>query len=180
MVKASQLGMLLKSVGKISPQLESGKFITKESVKIGQTVSNDVFGYDFVGLGIKLIVYFTIAFVFAKFMEGIIFARGIWVTAASLFGFNIPNAEQVPDGLKKLFDDGLGGFKFWDIVKIVAILLVTAEFIRYTNTNRKLGSKSSPMTIGIFVLLIAALSITTVPELLKRIRQTDFNLEQLR
>ena len=113
-------------------------------------------------------------------MEAVIFSRGLFTTVSNLFGFKVPQVDQVPDSLKKLFDDGLGGFKFWDIVKIVAILLVTAEFIRYTNTNRKMGSASSPMTIGIFVLLISALAITTIPELLKRLKETDFNLEKFR
>ncbi len=143
---------------------ESGQFLTEK------------FGYDFVALITKLTVYFVIALIFAKLMEAIIFTRGSFVLIANLLGFNIPKSEQLPDSLKKLFNGGISGLKFWDFVKIVAILLVIAEFIRYT----KLPQKSSPLTIGIFILIIAVLGITTVPELAKRLKNTDFNLESLK
>ena len=109
-------------------------------------------------------------------MEAVIFLRGGWVAVANLFGLTIPKADQVPESLKKLFDGGISGFKFWDIVKIILIILVIAEFIRYVN----LPQKSSPMTIGIFLGIISILAITTFPELVKRIKATDFNLEALR
>ena len=114
-------------------------------------------------------------------MEAIIFSRGAFVILANTLGFNIPNVDQFPQSLKDLFGEtGIKGFKFWDIIKIVSILLVTAEFMRYVNTNKALGAKSSPMTIGIFTLIIVALGLTTVPELIQRVKGTDFNLESLR
>ena len=114
-------------------------------------------------------------------MEAIIFARGAFVILANTLGYNIPNADQLPQSFKDLFGEkGVKGFKFWDIIKIVSILLVVAEFMRYVNTNKALGAKSSPMTIGIFTLIIVALGLTTIPELIQRVKGTDFNLEALR
>ena len=164
------LGTAIKKGG--TPQT----IIAREAVGQAQGFLNEKFGYDFVGLFVKIIVYFVIAFIFAKFMEAVIFTRGLWVTLANLLGFSIPSSEQVPDSMKKLFDGGISGFKFWDIVKIILVILVIAEFIRYVN----LPQKSSPMTIGIFVAIISMLALTTFPELIKRIKATDFNLEALR
>ena len=164
------LGQAIKKGG--TPQT----IIAREAIGQGQSFLNEKFGYDFVGLGVKIVVYFLITFLFAKFMEAVIFLRGGWVAFANLLGISIPKADQIPDSLKKLFDGGISGFKFWDIVKIILIILVIAEFIRYVN----LPQKSSPMTIGIFLGIISILAITTFPELVKRIKATDFNLEALR
>ena len=155
--------------------------ITTTGIQAGKQVSREIFGYDFVGLIIKLFVFYAVAFVFSKFIEGVIYSRGAFTIIANTLGFNIPTIEQLPESLKDLFSEqGVKGFKFWDIIKIVSILLVTAEFMRYINTNKALGAKSSPMTIGIFTLIIVALGLTTVPELIKRVKGTDFNLEALR
>jgi hypothetical protein len=162
-------------------KLNPASAVATTGIQAGKQVSKEIFGYDFVGLIIKLFVFYSVAFVFAKFMEGVIYARGAFSIIANTLGFNIPNADQLPQSLKDLFGDtGVKGFKFWDIIKIVSILLVTAEFFRYVNTNKALGAKASPMTIGIFTLMILALGLTTVPELIQRVKGTDFNLEAMR
>ncbi len=156
--------------------LKKGKtpqtIIAQEGIGQARQFVTEQFGYDFIGLGIKLLVYFAITFIFAKFMEAVVFTSGGFNVLANLLGFKIPQKDQIPDSLKKLFDGGISGFKFWDIVKLIAIILVVAEFIRYVN----LPQKSSPMTIGIFIAIVSLLSITTFPELAKRIKMTDFNL----
>lgn len=165
------------SKGKINP----ASIVASHGISQSKQMSKEMFGYDFVGLLIKLFIFYAVAFVFAKFMEGVIFTRGAFVIIANTLGFSIPNSEQLPQSLKDLFGEtGVGGFKFWDIIKIISILLVTAEFFRYVNTQKNLGGKSSPMTVGIFSLIIMALGITTVPELIKRFKTTDFNLEAMR
>ena len=162
-------------------KLNPASAVATTGIQAGKQVSKEIFGYDFVGLIVKLFVFYTVAFVFAKLMEAIIFARGAFVIIANTLGFNIPSADQLPQSLKDLFGEtGVKGFKFWDIIKIVSILLVVAEFMRYVNTNKALGAKSSPMTIGIFTLMIVALGLTTIPELIQRVKGTDFNLEALR
>ena len=162
-------------------KLNPASAVATTGIQAGKQVSKEIFGYDFVGLIVKLFVFYTVAFVFAKLMEAIIFARGAFVILANTLGYNVPSADQLPQSFKDLFgEQGVKGFKFWDIIKIVSILLVVAEFMRYVNTNKSLGAKSSPMTIGIFTLIIVALGLTTVPELIKRVKGTDFNLESLR
>tara|TARA_R110000822_G_scaffold214401_1_gene349447 strand:- start:104 stop:646 length:543 start_codon:yes stop_codon:yes gene_type:complete len=172
---------LLSALGKTGALVSPSATVTKSVIRSGKEASKEIFGYDFVGLIVKLAVFYGVALLFSKFMEGVIYARGAFVIIANTLGFNIPSGDQFPQSLKDLFGDtGIKGFKFWDIIKIVSILLVTAEFMRYTNTNKALGAKSSPMTIGIFTLLIVALGLTTIPELIKRVKGTDFNLEALR
>ena len=162
-------------------KLNPASAVATTGIQAGKQVSKEIFGYDFVGLIVKLFVFYAVAFVFAKFMEGVIYARGAFSIIANTLGFSIPSNEQLPQSLKDLFgEQGVKGFKFWDIIKIVSILLVVAEFMRYVNTNKALGAKSSPMTIGIFTLMIVALGLTTIPELIQRVKGTDFNLEALR
>ena len=162
-------------------KLNPASAVTTTGIQAGKQVSKEIFGYDFVGLILKLVVFYGVSFIISKVMEAIIFSRGAFVILANTLGFNIPNVDQFPQSLKDLFGEtGIKGFKFWDIIKIVSILLVTAEFMRYVNTNKALGAKSSPMTIGIFTLIIVALGLTTVPELIQRVKGTDFNLESLR
>ena len=162
-------------------KLNPASAVTTTGIQTGKQVSKEIFGYDFVGLILKLVVFYGVSFIISKVMEAIIFSRGAFVILANTLGFNIPNVDQFPQSLKDLFGEtGIKGFKFWDIIKIVSILLVTAEFMRYVNTNKALGAKSSPMTIGIFTLIIVALGLTTVPELIQRVKGTDFNLESLR
>jgi uncharacterized membrane protein YecN with MAPEG domain len=175
-------GIGFKEVGKLlsKQKINPAQIITKESIGIGKTASVDLFGYDFVGLGIKLLVYYGVALIFGKFMETVFFGQGLFLQLGKLLGFDIPNGEELPASLKQLFTTGYQGFKYWDIIKVVGIVLVIAEFLRYTSANRKVGSPSSPMTIGIFLLITIALTLTTVPELWKRIKGTDFNLESFR
>ncbi len=113
-------------------------------------------------------------------MEAVIFTRGIWVTIANLLGFNIPKADQVPETIKKLFNGGVSGFKFWDIIKIIAILLVIVEAFRYIEDSKNSNRGTSPTTIGVFILLIIILGVTTIPDLYNRLKTTDFNLESLK
>jgi hypothetical protein len=83
--------------------------------------------------------------------------------------------------VRQLFsEEGFHGLNYWSIIKIIVILLVIAEFTQYLRMNKNLGGKSSPFTVAIFTLIIVALGLTTVPELIQRIKKTDLNLEAFR
>ena len=163
-------------------KLNPASAVATTGIQAGKQVSKEIFGYDFVGLILKLVVFYGVALIIAKVMEAIIFARGAFVILANTLGYNIPTADQLPQSFKDLFSEtGVKGFSFWDIIKIVSILLVTAEFFSYMNSVKiDPRKKSSPMTIGIFTLIILALGLTTVSDLIQRIKGTDFNLEALR
>ena len=55
--------------------------------------------------------------------------------------------------------------------------MVLFEFMRYSKNN---PNTKSPLTIGLFVGIIVILGVTTLPELIKRVKTTDFDLESLR
>ncbi len=166
--------LLLKGGTKLNPALA----VAGLGIDSAKVASREIFGFDFVNLGLKLLVYFTVALILAKVMEAIVFARGSFVLIANLLGFSIPKEEQLPQTLKDLFNGGIKGFKFWDLVKVIAILLVITEMIMYVNQNRRMGSNPSPMTLGVFTLIIVSLGITTVPELVKRLKNADFSNPQ--
>ena len=50
-------------------------------------------------------------------------------------------------------------------------------FNRYSKNN---PNSKNALTIGLFVGIIAVLGLTTLPELVKRVKTTDFDLESLR
>ena len=176
MATATTINKLLKNAkfGKAGLALTAAQ-VTQDELK---AISLREYNYDFVGLVTKLVVYFTLSLLFAKFMEAVILGRGFYKTLASLFGYNIPASTEFPKFLVDLFgEEGIKGFKFWDIVKLGAILMVLFEFNRYVKNN---PNTKNALTIGLFVGIIAVLGLTTLPELVKRVKTTDFDLESLR
>ncbi len=158
--------------------------IIKEGLAISRDVATKELGYDFIGLTIKLFLFFAVALIFSKFMEAVVFfsspTKSLGFKAiTSLLGIKIPVADDFPEALTKLFDGGISGFKYWDIVKIIAMLLVVAEMIRYIQ-NQPSRKDVSPMTIGLFLGIFGVLAITTIPELFDKLKTTDFNLESMR
>lgn len=139
-----------------------------EGIASARGISRELFGYDFVGLIIKLAVLQIIAWLFAKFMESVISLTGGWFTFIKLLGFNVPAKETMPAALVQLFTTGYQGFKFWDFVKALTMVLLVWEALQYYRTNKDNGAQPSPMTMGIFTLLIGSVGVVTVPELLKR------------
>jgi len=150
--------------------------IGSEGIKKAKNISLELYGYDFVGLITKLLVFFTISLIIAKVMEMIILSRGFFVSLANLIGFKIPSSELVPESLKKLFVDGYQGLKFWDFIKILAILLVVAEYMSFHKTTEQMGGKIAPMTTGVFAVITLGLTVITIPELMQKIKKMDFNL----
>jgi len=172
-----------KAAGKSNPV----SFAATETIATGKAISREVFGYDFVGLIIKLAIYFIIAYVFAKFMEAVVFVSSdplkstVFKIIFPLLGLLLPKPTDFPKQLTDLFDGGLGGcgLKFWDIIKILAIILVIAEVFRYMQAQKELGGKGSPLTFGVFTLIIIILGVTTVPELIERLKGCMMNKEQM-
>ena len=162
MPAARTIGTLLKNakLGQAGLALSAAQ-IGKDELK---ALSLREYNYDFVGL--------------VTFMEAVILGRGFYKTLAALFGYSIPAATEFPKFLTDLFGEtGIKGFKFWDVVKLGAILMVLFEFSRYSKNN---PNTKNALTIGLFVGIIAVLGLTTLPELIKRVKTTDFDLESLR
>jgi len=178
--ETSEEGSLLSKATKLfSPSNIVLQAATTAERKASQQ-SIELFGYDFVSLIMKLLIYFATAFAVAKVMEAIVFARGAFTVIAGLFGINIPKSDQLPQSLIDLFGEGFHGVKYWDAVKVVAILLVVVEYLRYVDVNEKNGGKASAMTTGVFLMIGLGLSLITIPELVKRLKSADFDIQSLR
>ena len=221
-------------LGKSATKLNPATAIAGGSIKAGKAVSKEMFGYDFVGLLMKIVVFFAVSYLAEIFIRGkiaveevltgtiekveagkIVGEGGVFLGSSSIAGMifsylyksttgqeynwidTTPLDTSTDDSksnsksgfsnfwsnekIKQLFSEqGFHGLNYWSVIKIIVILLVIAEFSQYLKMNKNLGGKASSFTIAIFTLIIIALGLTTVPELIKRVKGTDFNLEALR
>ena len=101
-ISAQALGQM---IGKIATKAPAAT-IAQAGLGTARQISVSTFQYDFVGLVTKLLVFLTLTFLFAKFMEATIYLRGGFVVFAKLFGINIPSSDQIPEPLKRLFGEG--------------------------------------------------------------------------
>ena len=62
-------------------------------------------GYDFVNLVTKLVLFYSIAFLIAKYMEAVIYFQGGLSTIAGFFGIKMAQADQLPRQWVELFVD---------------------------------------------------------------------------
>jgi len=62
-------------------------------------------GYDFVNLVTKLVLFYSIAFLIAKYMQAVIYFQGGMATIAGFFGIKISQADQLPRQWVELFVD---------------------------------------------------------------------------
>ena len=147
-----------------------------EAIKGAQEVSKHFMGYDFIGLVTRLLVFYTIALVIAKIMELIVFAKGGISRAAALFG--IPMPTTVPEPIRKLFVEGysVGGMtiKWWDLIKIVSVLIVITEWLSYESTLKANGQKSATSTKAVFFMIIGTPLLISVPQLAQMIKKNKF------
>ena len=219
-------------LGKSATKLNPATAIAGGSIKAGKAVSKEMFGYDFVGLLMKIVVFFAVSYLAEIFIRGkiaveevltgtiekveagkIVGEGGVFLGSSSIAGMvfsylyksttgeeynwidtspivSKPTSTDSKSGfsnfwsnekIKQLFSEqGFHGLNYWSVIKIIVILLVIAEFSQYLKMNKNLGGKASSFTIAIFTLIIVALGLTTVPELIQRVKGTDFNLEALR
>ena len=143
--------------------------VAGQTFKTGQKLSSDTFSYDFPGLIVKLVVFFGVAFVIAKVFEFILFGNAAVKFFLDLVGLKAP--ATMPEVVVNFFSDGFKGVKFWDIVKVLSILLVIMEWNNWQNTQKALKINPSPMTQGVFAVLITGLALITVPELFQRLKE---------
>ena len=62
-------------------------------------------GYNFVDLVTKLVLFYSIAFLIAKYMEAVIYFQGGLSTIAGFFGIKMAQADQLPRQWVELFVD---------------------------------------------------------------------------
>ncbi len=143
--------------------------VARQGFKASQKLSSDAFTFDFPALIVKLTVFYLIAYAVSKIFEAIIFGQNTLFGIAKLFGVNLPTT--LPEPLVNFFQEGIKGIKYWDIVKVISILLVVMEWNNWNQTQKALRINPSPMTTGVFFVIISGLVLITVPELFQRFKE---------
>jgi len=186
---------------------------TKAGKKSGQ-VLQEQFGYNFVDLITKLVLFYVISFLISKYMEAVIYFQGGLSTVAGFFGIKLVQADQLPNqwvslfvdtdqktysstptapgkfnppGWDKPYDYGTPEhqqaephlfpkkdqqFKFWDLINAIAIFYISWEAYKYWEKGGK-----DFLTLGIFGLLIAVLSVLSFSRFLNRFSLNRFQEE---
>ena len=158
---------IAKEAVKIAGQI--GRQTAKETSKF----SVEQFTFDFPGLFIKLFVFFVVAYAINKVMEAIILGSNVTKAFLTLFGIRVP--DTLPEALVKFWTDGVQTgnitIKFWDIVKALALILVIYEWYNWYNAEKTKVNTPSPMTHGVFALLVSSLGLITFPEIWQRLKE---------
>ena len=118
-----------------------------------------------------IVVFFIVSYIIAKVFECIIFGNNVFIALAKLVGINVP--DTLPENLVNFWKDGINGFRYWDIVKALATLLVLAEWFQWYNTEKAKDPKNipSPLTNGVFFVIVSGLALITFPELFQRLKE---------
>ena len=146
---------------------------TREGIKQAGLFSQDTFRFDFVSLILKIFIFFAIGYTINKIMEAIIGGDNFIRSVAGLVGVNFP--EVMPKAVVNFwtsgFQTGAITVKFWDIVKVIAVLFVAMELMMYIENEKNNKRKPNPSTLAVFGILIVSLSLITFPELFTRIQE---------
>jgi len=147
--------------------------IARQSFKEGSKFSVEQFTYDFPGLFVKLFAFFIVAYAVNKIMEAVIFGTNLLFEFLKFFKVTTP--PVMPQWLVDFWTDGYKAgtivIKFWDIVKVVALVLVIYEWYSWYNAEKKQVMTPSPMTHGVFAIIVTALSLITFPEIWERVKE---------
>ena len=111
-------------------------------------------------------------------MEAVKFATGGWIAIANFIGIKVPSTEELPSTWNQLFDEtGYKGVKWWDLVNIVAILIVIATAFNFQKSVEASGNKVSYITWAIFAMITGFIVITGVSKLVVKLQERNFQSE---
>ena len=185
--------------------------IASKTVKKSGQVLQEQFGYNFIDLITKLVLFYMISFLIAKYMEAVIYFQGGLSTIAGFFGIKLVQADQLPNQWVSLFVDTdqktysatptapgkfnppgwdrpydyaslehqkeephlfpqkEQQFKFWDLINAIAVFYISWEAYKYWKNGG-----NDFLTLGIFGLLIAVLSVLSFSRFLNRFSLNRF------
>ena len=185
--------------------------VARQTVKKSGQVLQEQFGYNFIDLITKLVLFYMISFLIAKYMEAVIYFQGGLSTIAGFFGIKLVQADQLPNQWVSLFVDTdqktysatptapgkfnppgwdrpydyaslehqkeephlfpqkEQQFKFWDLINAIAVFYISWEAYKYWKNGG-----NDFLTLGIFGLLIAVLSVLSFSRFLNRFSLNRF------
>ena len=164
--------------------IEISKQLALKGVDVARSALAKELGYDFFGLIVKIVVYFIVAW----FLEGILKASlnlgdptsllhrilgsigGIPIISLPQWVSDLITGKKfvppvIPDQPSKLIDT----INYWTIVKGVGMFLILLEAKNYYELNESQNRKPSPITLGIFALIMILFGFITFPDIVNRI-----------
>ena len=204
---------LIGLLSKLTPQT----IVTKAVVGKAKDIATEKFGYDFLGLGLRLLVFFIVAFLIEQYFKAKIAVDdlfnptspnvvnpkdissgtaiglgdflwkaifGSWVRTVTVdeTGETVFEPKEPVSGffrneaIRAVFsEEGYHGFHYWDIIKIIALLLVVMEWRRFSAMTKATGGQVQPLTHGLFILFIVGLGLSIIPQFVAKIKHSYIN-----
>ena len=149
------------------------KLLVEEGMKRGLKASREysvsVLGYDFVGLISRLAIFFLTGFLINSYFQATI-QGGIWLNSlAGFFGLNFP--ATLPEWTTKLFTTGFHNITFWQIVQVIAVLIVVVEYMQYDRLLKQTDQKPNVTTTAVFAMIGLGLSLITFPQIIQKVKE---------
>ena len=149
------------------------KLLVEEGMKRGLKASREysvsVLGYDFIGLISRLAIFFLTGFLINSYFQATI-QGGIWLNSlAGFFGLNFPTT--LPEWVTKLFTTGFHNITFWQIVQVIAVLIVVVEYMQYDRMLKQNNEKPNITTGAVFGMIGLGLSLITFPQIVQKIQE---------
>ena len=149
------------------------KLLVEEGMKRGLKASREysvsVLGYDFIGLISRLAIFFLTGFLINSYFQATI-QGGIWLNSlAGFFGLNFPTT--LPEWVTKLFTTGFHNITFWQIVQVIAVLIVVVEYMQYDRMLKQTNEKPNVTTGAVFAMIGLGLSLITFPQIIQKVKE---------
>ena len=145
------------------------KLLLQEGLKRTKQYSVSVLGYDFIGLISRLAIFFITGFLINAYFQATI-SGGIWLNSlAGFFGLNFPTT--LPEWVTKLFTTGFHNITFWQIVQIIAVLIVVVEYMQYDRMLKQTNEKPNVTTGAVFAMIGLGLSLITFPQIIQKVKE---------
>ena len=149
------------------------KLLVEEGMKRGLKESREysvsVLGYDFIGLVSRLALFFLTGFLINSYFQATI-QGGIWLNSlAGFFGLNFPTT--LPEWITKLFTTGYHNITFWQIIQVIAVLIVVVEYMHYDRMLKEDDKRPNTTTTAVFSIIALGLSLITFPQIVQKIKE---------
>jgi len=149
------------------------KLLVEEGMKRGLKASREysvsVLGYDFIGLISRLAIFFLTGFLINSYFQATI-QGGIWLNSlAGFFGLKFPTT--LPQWVTKLFTTGFHNITFWQIIQVIAVLIVVVEYMQYDRMLKQTNQKPNTTTTAAFSIIALGLSLITFPQIVQKIQE---------
>ena len=86
-----------------------------------------------------------------------------------LFGLKFP--DTLPEWITKLFTTGYHNITFWQIVQMIAVLIVVVEYMQYDRMLKENNEKPNVTTGAVFAIIGLGLSLITFPQIIQKVKE---------